>query len=46
LREGFIVVLLVDAARAVNALPDDGERALAPMYALGATAGDLAEVHA
>jgi len=46
LREGFSVVLLVDAVRAANVLPDDGERALAPMIVLGATAGDLAEVRA
>jgi len=45
LLEGFSVVLLVDTVRAANVLPDDGERALAQMYALGATAGDLAEVH-
>lgn len=46
LLEGFSVVLLVDAVRAVNVLPDDGERALAEMYALGALAGRLEEVHA
>jgi nicotinamidase/pyrazinamidase len=32
---GFKVVLLVDATRAVNVHPDDGDRALAELVAVG-----------
>ena len=36
LKEGFKVTLLVDAIRAVNLSPDDGERAIAEMTKAGA----------
>lgn len=44
LKNGFQVVLLRDAVRAVNVQPGDGDRALAEMRALGvteATSGDV-----
>lgn len=37
LKEGFKVTLLVDAVRAVNLSPDDGERAIDEMTKAGAT---------
>jgi nicotinamidase/pyrazinamidase len=37
LKSGFQVVLLTDAARAVNVQPGDGDKALAEMRALGVT---------
>jgi len=37
LREGFDVVVLIDAVRPVDARPGDGERALAQLAARGAT---------
>ncbi|HSD61611.1 MAG TPA: isochorismatase family protein, partial [Burkholderiales bacterium] len=45
LAQGFQVLLLVDAIRAVNVQPDDGDRAEQEMLALGAqpvTFADLA----
>jgi nicotinamidase/pyrazinamidase len=36
-KNGFQVVVLTDAIRAVNAQPGDGDRALAEMRALGIT---------
>ena len=44
LGEGFSVVLLVDAVRAVDVQPHDGERAVARMSALGAIVAGLGEV--
>jgi nicotinamidase/pyrazinamidase len=44
LDEGFNVVLLVDAVRAVDVQPNDGERAVARMSALGAIVAGLGEV--
>ena len=38
------MVVLVDAVRAVNVTPGDGERALAEMHALGAELGQLEDV--
>jgi len=45
LKLGYQVYLLVDAIRAVNVNPDDGDKAIAEMVALGAqlvSSGDLA----
>lgn len=44
LREGFAVVLLEDAIRAVNVQPEDGARAIAEMRAGGAVPVTLTEV--
>ena len=44
LREGFAVLLLEDASRAVNVQPDDGARAIAEMRERGAVPITLAEV--
>ncbi len=44
LRLGFVVFLLVDAIRAVNAKPGDGERAEAEMRAAGAVPVRLADL--
>jgi nicotinamidase/pyrazinamidase len=41
---GFDVVVLIDAVRAVNVRPGDGERALDEMRALGATPAQLEDV--
>lgn len=43
LAAGFAVVLLTDAIRAVNALPEDGERAVQQMQAAGALCATLAQ---
>jgi nicotinamidase/pyrazinamidase len=39
LREGFHVVLLTDAIRAINVAPSDGQRAMERMIAAGAVLG-------
>ena len=44
LREGYEVVVLEDAIRAVNVSPGDGDRALAEMKAAGATFATLRDV--
>ncbi len=44
LDEGFSVVVLVDAVRAVDVQPNDGARAMARMSALGARVASLGEV--
>jgi nicotinamidase/pyrazinamidase len=45
LKEGFKVLLLADAIRAVNLKPDDGELAIAEMVSAGAVKiSDLAEI--
>jgi nicotinamidase/pyrazinamidase len=45
LKEGFKVLLLADAIRAVNLKPDDGERAIAEMVSAGAVKiSDFAEI--
>jgi nicotinamidase/pyrazinamidase len=44
LREGFEVVVLRDAVRAVDAQPGDGERALDELRAAGARVEDVASV--
>jgi nicotinamidase/pyrazinamidase len=45
-REGFEVVVLRDAMRAVDLAPGDGERAIAAMAAAGAVFVSLAELGA
>jgi nicotinamidase/pyrazinamidase len=44
LKEGFEVVLLADAVRAVDLAPGDGDRALAAMTAAGARTASLADL--
>ena len=44
LSHGFEVFLLMDAIRAVNVQPDDGERAIEEMQDLGATPIDLSDL--
>jgi nicotinamidase/pyrazinamidase len=44
LKEGFEVVVLEDAVRAVDVNPGDGERAMAEMMAAGARIARLDEV--
>lgn len=47
LKEGFKVLLLLDAIRAVNLRPDDGERAIDEMTKAGATpVTDIDQIHA
>ena len=46
LKEGFEVVLLEDASRAVDLKPGDGERAMAEMIAAGARSVRLADIAA
>jgi nicotinamidase/pyrazinamidase len=46
LAEGFAAILLVDAVRAVNVTPGDGESAIREMRALGATPAQLEDVAA
>lgn len=46
LAEGFAVMLLRDAIRAVDVQPGDGERAIAEMRSLGARLVDSARLHA
>jgi nicotinamidase/pyrazinamidase len=46
LQQGFDVVVLEDAVRAVDVAPGDGERALAALRAAGARMGRLEEVAA
>jgi len=46
LAQGFEAVVIADAVRAVNAAPDDGERALGEMRALGAKLAALKDVAA
>jgi nicotinamidase/pyrazinamidase len=46
LRNGFETVLLVDAVRAVDVRPGDGERAIAEMTAAGAQPVDLHQIAA
>ncbi len=43
-KNGFQVVLLTDAIRAVNVQPDDGDRALAEMRALGVAEATSREI--
>jgi nicotinamidase/pyrazinamidase len=44
LAQGFEAVVLIDAVRAVNVTPGDGERAIGEMRALGATVAQLKDV--
>jgi len=46
LREGFAVILLEDAIRAVDVNPGDGQRAREQMHAAGAVSGRLPELAA
>ncbi len=46
LRNGFAVALLVDAVRAVDVRPGDGQRAIAEMRRLGAVATGAADIEA
>ena len=46
LARGFEAIVLIDAVRAVNVTPGDGERAIGEMRALGAAAAQLNDVEA